>query len=156
MSRAMPCEKQEDTLVFLHLNIDHYATILLLYEKPLTYYSVSGPVIASRKFLLLAKQHIREPMEQAGEQNEEQQQARHDQETRQRILKAAERLFLERGFKGVSMKDIAEEVHVTSAALYYHFPEGKQELFLDMVKMLFEEWYANTKRIIAEASTLED
>ncbi len=95
-------------------------------------------------------------MEEAQTQENEQRQGAHDQETRQRILKAAERLFLERGFKGVSMKDIAEEVHVTSAALYYHFPEGKQELFLNMVKMLYEEWYANTKRIIAEASTLED
>src|SRR5689334_1003265 len=95
-------------------------------------------------------------MEQARTQDNEQRQGAHDQETRQRILKAAERLFLERGFKDVSMKDIAEEVHVTSAALYYHFPEGKQELFLNMVKMLFEEWYTNMKRIIAEASALED
>ncbi len=92
-------------------------------------------------------------MEQA---NGRQRSTEQDQETRRRILKAAERLFLARGFKGVSMKDIAEEVHVTSAALYYHFPEGKQELFLNMVNMLFEEWYANVKRLIAQAGSLEE
>ncbi len=92
-------------------------------------------------------------MEQA---NGRQRSTEQDQETRRRILKAAERLFLARGFKGVSMKDIAEEVHVTSAALYYHFPEGKQELFLNMVNMLFEEWYANVKRLIAQASSLKE
>ncbi len=63
-----------------------------------------------------------------------------DQETRRRILTAAEQLFLARGFKGVSMKDIADEVDVTTAALYYYFPEGKQELFLSMIQHAIEDW----------------
>jgi AcrR family transcriptional regulator len=67
-----------------------------------------------------------------------------DQETRRRILTAAERLFLAKGFKGVSMKDIADEVSVTTAALYYHFPEGKQELFLSMIQQAIEDWGEQT------------
>src|SRR5258708_27501023 len=63
-----------------------------------------------------------------------------DQETRRRILTVAERLFLAKGFKGVSMKDIADEIDVTTAALYYHFPEGKQELFLSMIQQAIEDW----------------
>ena len=63
-----------------------------------------------------------------------------DQETRERILAVAERLFLAKGFKGVSMKDIADEVQVTTAALYYHFPEGKQDLFLSMVQQAMRNW----------------
>jgi AcrR family transcriptional regulator len=63
-----------------------------------------------------------------------------DQETRRRILTVAERLFLAKGFKGVSMKDIADKVDVTTAALYYHFPEGKQELFLSMIQQAIEDW----------------
>ena len=63
-----------------------------------------------------------------------------DQETRRRILTVAERLFLAKGFKGVSMKDIADEIDVTTAALYYHFPEGKQELFLSMIQQTIEDW----------------
>jgi AcrR family transcriptional regulator len=67
-----------------------------------------------------------------------------DQETRERILEVAERLFLARGFKGVSMKDIADEVQVTTAALYYHFPDGKQELFLSMVQRTMSKWSTQT------------
>jgi TetR/AcrR family transcriptional regulator, cholesterol catabolism regulator len=63
-----------------------------------------------------------------------------DQETRERILEVAERLFLAKGFKGVSMKDIADEVQVTTAALYYHFPEGKQDIFLSMVQRTLKKW----------------
>ena len=63
-----------------------------------------------------------------------------DRETRQQILEAARELFLARGYKGVSMKEVAEEVQVTSAALYYHFPRGKQELFFSIVQMMLEDW----------------
>jgi TetR/AcrR family transcriptional regulator, cholesterol catabolism regulator len=63
-----------------------------------------------------------------------------DRETRQQILEAARELFLSRGYKGVSMKDVAEEVRVTSAALYYHFPGGKQDLFFSIIQMMLEEW----------------
>ncbi|MDQ2906298.1 MAG: TetR/AcrR family transcriptional regulator [Ktedonobacteraceae bacterium] len=61
-------------------------------------------------------------------------------ETREQILDAARQLFLARGYKGVSMKDIAEAVQVTSAALYYHFPEGKQELFFSVIQALLAAW----------------
>ena len=42
-----------------------------------------------------------------------------DQETRRRILTVAERLFLAKGFKGVSKKDIADDscLHVVYFAL---------------------------------------
>src|SRR5260370_8735809 len=63
-----------------------------------------------------------------------------DRETRQQILEAARELFLARGYKGVSMKEVAEEVQVTSAALNYHFPAGKQDLFFSIIKMMLEQW----------------
>jgi AcrR family transcriptional regulator len=62
-----------------------------------------------------------------------------DRKTKREILKAAEELFLAKGYKGVSMKDIAEVVHVTAAALYYHFPNGKEELFAQMLQQVLEE-----------------
>jgi len=77
-----------------------------------------------------------------------------DQETRRRILTVAERLFLAKGFKGVSMKDIADEVDVTTAALYYHFPEGKQELFLCMIQQVIEDWGEQTFHEVNQVSGL--
>jgi AcrR family transcriptional regulator len=43
-------------------------------------------------------------------------------DTRERILEVAARLFSERGFAGTSIRDIADALGVTKAALYYHFP----------------------------------
>ncbi len=62
-----------------------------------------------------------------------------DRETRRQILEAAEALFIEHGFKGVSMKDVADAVAITPAALYYHFPNGKDELFADTIRHLLQQ-----------------
>jgi AcrR family transcriptional regulator len=53
-------------------------------------------------------------------------------EGRGRILYEAERLFSARGFKGVSIRDIARACGVSNAAIYYHF-ENKQELYVQML-----------------------
>jgi TetR/AcrR family transcriptional regulator, cholesterol catabolism regulator len=60
-----------------------------------------------------------------------------DQETWRRILTVAKDLFFAKGYKGVSMREIAEAVQVTQAGLYYHFPKGKEELFTKMIQILF-------------------
>ncbi|HEX7735220.1 MAG TPA: TetR/AcrR family transcriptional regulator [Ktedonobacteraceae bacterium] len=60
-----------------------------------------------------------------------------DQETRRQILTKAAELFLAKGYKGVSMKELAQAVEVTSAALYYHFPKGKEDLFTRMIQTVF-------------------
>lgn len=47
----------------------------------------------------------------------------------QRILDQATQLFMERGYHGLSMREIAEAVQVSKAGLYYHF-QDKEQLFL--------------------------
>jgi TetR/AcrR family transcriptional regulator, regulator of cefoperazone and chloramphenicol sensitivity len=44
-----------------------------------------------------------------------------DRETRDRLLKAAERLFAQRGFKDVTVREICHEAHANVAAVNYHF-----------------------------------
>jgi TetR/AcrR family transcriptional regulator, regulator of cefoperazone and chloramphenicol sensitivity len=44
-----------------------------------------------------------------------------DRETRARLLKAAERLFSERGFKDVTVRQICDEARANVAAVNYHF-----------------------------------
>jgi AcrR family transcriptional regulator len=60
-----------------------------------------------------------------------------DQGTWQQILTAAKALFFAKGYKGVSMKEIADAVQVMPSALYYHFPKGKEDLFTKMIQTLF-------------------
>jgi TetR/AcrR family transcriptional repressor of nem operon len=50
-----------------------------------------------------------------------------DGDTASAILDVAERLVQTRGFNGFSYADVAAELHLTKAALHYHFP-GKAEL----------------------------
>jgi AcrR family transcriptional regulator len=49
--------------------------------------------------------------------------------SRARIIDAAAELFAARGFDGVSIRDIAKAVSMTTASLYYHFA-SKEELFV--------------------------
>ncbi len=60
---------------------------------------------------------------------------RREREKEQRhndILKAAEKLFLSRGYDDVSMNDIAQEVELSKATLYLYF-DNKEELFFAIV-----------------------
>ena len=79
-----------------------------------------------------------------------------NRETRQQILEVARELFLSRGYKGVSMKDVAEEIEVTSAALYYHFPGGKQDLFFNIIRKMLEDWTQGAILATAQAQGLRE
>ncbi len=53
---------------------------------------------------------------------------------RDRVLNAAEHLFMLRGFAAVTLRDIAGEVGIKHASLYHHVPGGKEELFVEVIK----------------------
>jgi AcrR family transcriptional regulator len=56
----------------------------------------------------------------------------------QRILDVAEALFMDRGYSAITLRDIADELGIKQASLYYHFPAGKEQIFVAMAKRLFE------------------
>ena len=53
-------------------------------------------------------------------------------DTRERILEAAAELFADRGYAGTSIRDIADRLGLTKAALYYHFT-SKDEILQALV-----------------------
>jgi TetR/AcrR family transcriptional regulator, regulator of cefoperazone and chloramphenicol sensitivity len=57
-----------------------------------------------------------------------------DVETRHRLLKAAERLFAERGFKKVTVRDICRAARANVAAVNYHFGD-KEGLYRDVLRL---------------------
>ncbi len=57
--------------------------------------------------------------------------------TRQSIVKAAVRLFAEKGYRGTSVRDIVEKARVNQAAINYHF-KGKDGLYLHLLETAFE------------------
>ncbi len=73
-------------------------------------------------------------------------------DARERILAAAETLFRQRGYSNVTMRDIAEEVGIRQASLYYHFP-SKEQLFITVTEQVFERHRNGLQRAIAEAGS---
>ena len=55
-------------------------------------------------------------------------------DARERVLHAAEGLFMERGYASVTMQDIASTLGIRQASLYYHAPGGKEELFIEVME----------------------
>jgi AcrR family transcriptional regulator len=96
-------------------------------------------------------------MEHPVKQQVEQASSPVDQETRRQILTKAAELFLAKGYKGVSMKELAEAVEVTSAALYYHFPKGKEDLFTTMIQTVFvDEGFAGIDQTLAATQDVRE
>ncbi|HEV8470401.1 MAG TPA: TetR/AcrR family transcriptional regulator [Candidatus Limnocylindria bacterium] len=58
--------------------------------------------------------------------------------TRERVLKAADRLWSERGVRGASLDDIAREAAVTKPTVYYYFAD-KSALYTAVICSVLEE-----------------
>ncbi|GAB4122915.1 MAG: hypothetical protein Fur005_41710 [Roseiflexaceae bacterium] len=59
-------------------------------------------------------------------------------EARERVLRVAEQIFIERGYTAVTMRDIAEALSIRQASLYHHIPGGKEQLFLEVLDRLMQ------------------
>jgi AcrR family transcriptional regulator len=68
---------------------------------------------------------------------------------RNRVLDEAERLFRARGYNTVTMRDIASEVGIRQASLYYHFP-SKEQLFVAVTERVFERHRIGLQQAIQE------
>jgi AcrR family transcriptional regulator len=73
-------------------------------------------------------------------------------DVRAEILAEATGLFVAHGYHGLSMRQIAEAVGVTKAALYYHF-ENKEALFLAILATYLEKVEEMILQVQAEGNT---
>jgi len=71
---------------------------------------------------------------------------RHDRgrDTRSRLRELALQLFAEQGYEKTSLREIAERLGVTKAALYYYFKSKE-----DIVRSLVEDYVAEVDELIA-------
>ena len=67
-------------------------------------------------------------------------------ETRDRIFKAAKKLFDEKGLEGVSLRSVAKKIGITPMAIYRHF-EDKQALIDALVLDGLAEWQARVEAL---------
>jgi AcrR family transcriptional regulator len=73
--------------------------------------------------------------------------------TRDRILNVALELFTEKGYDGTSLREIAERLGVTKAALYYHFA-SKDDILMALHMRLHEFGKDALGRMAEEPITL--
>ena len=73
--------------------------------------------------------------------------------TRERIMKAAERLFAERGYDGTSIRAIVARARVNQAAINYHF-EGKDGLYREVLHEAFRGLTEDQLAHAGEASAM--
>jgi TetR/AcrR family transcriptional regulator len=74
---------------------------------------------------------------------------KHDPEaSRGAILDAAERLFLERGFAGTSMSEIAEVSRVTKSLIHHHFG-SKEALWKEIKRRRFASYHTQQTALFA-------
>src|SRR6185369_11760029 len=89
----------------------------------------------------------REAARQAGEATERTD-GRSRRGTRARIQAVAVEMFTEHGYEKTSLREIAEALGVTKAALYYHFKSKE-----DIVRSLLEDYFGHIDALVAWGET---
>jgi AcrR family transcriptional regulator len=74
--------------------------------------------------------------------------------TRERILDVALDLFTDQGFDATSMREIAERLHISKPAIYYHFA-SKEEILMALHMRLHEFGKAALAQLADQNVTLE-
>ncbi len=72
-------------------------------------------------------------------------------DSKDRVLIAADRLFMERGYKAVTLRDIAKVLGIKHASLYYHAPGGKEQLFIEVTERNLKSHHAGLTASMAAA-----
>jgi AcrR family transcriptional regulator len=81
--------------------------------------------------------------------------------TRERIIKAAERLFAEHGYDGTSIRAIVAKARVNQAAINYHF-DGKDGLYREVLSTAFRALtedqlaHADTAKAVSREAALQE
>jgi AcrR family transcriptional regulator len=71
--------------------------------------------------------------------------------SRDAVLDAAEQLFAARGYTAVTLKHVAEKLSIKQASLYYHFPLGKEDLYVEVMLRHLEHRRTVVERLISQA-----
>src|SRR5512145_2065467 len=72
---------------------------------------------------------------------------RRGEQTRERILDAAEALFADRGFEGTALRDVAARVGIRTPSLYNHFP-SKEALYAAVLERVVEPLLALLSELV--------
>ncbi len=72
-------------------------------------------------------------------------------DTRERVLNTAQALFSQKGYQGVSIRELAQAVNLREASLYYYAPGGKEQIYVDVMERELEQYRAGLTQTIGTA-----
>ena|SRR5437016_6730296 len=78
------------------------------------------------------------------------------EDTPNRILDEAQALFSERGYVGTTVQQVAGKLGITKAALYYHFPQGKEEIFVELMRRHLRRLHQGLRHVIGSGETIRE
>jgi AcrR family transcriptional regulator len=78
------------------------------------------------------------------------------EDTPNRILDEAQALFSERGYVGTTVQQVADRLGMTKAALYYHFPQGKAEIFVELMRRHVRRLHQGLARAVEAGETARE
>jgi len=64
------------------------------------------------------------------------------------LIETALRLFVAQGYDGTPVSQILDEAGMARGALYHHFPDGKRELFAEVVEHVDEPFHHGLDHIV--------
>ena len=70
---------------------------------------------------------------------------------RERVLAVAGGLFGERGYRGVTLGDVAETLGMRKPSLYHHVPGGKEQLYVEVMEELLGRYRVEMEQAIDRA-----
>lgn len=76
-------------------------------------------------------------------------------DSKEKILKAALRVFLEKGYDAASINDVVRESKFTKGGIYHHF-QNKERLFIETINFLFDEFEKWENEIYTKSLSLEE
>jgi AcrR family transcriptional regulator len=77
------------------------------------------------------------------------------EENRHSILRAAEKVFIQKGYRLATVDDIAEEAQFSKATLYRYF-KSKHDIFFEIIFSSFEESYTGMQNIQKKNMSAEE
>jgi len=77
------------------------------------------------------------------------------EETRERLLESAGRVFARHGYQAASVDEVADEAGFSTGALYSNF-DGKEDLFLTVLERHIERQVSELSAAVAERRTVAD
>lgn len=76
--------------------------------------------------------------------------------SRQEILEVFLTLAIEKGYRGVTMRGLADKLNVKAASIYFHFPEGRDEIIGETLRWHYYNWGIDILRIVEPSATADD